>query len=632
MLKRSLSRFISLLLAATLLAGGVFSAAAQTTGFISITEPDLSAYPEVTTTFTAIDDTGAFIKNLRLGELRVMENSITIPSYTLEMNQVGVRFVVAINEGPTLDNRFSGVMRIDRIKTALFNWVNAQPEQTMDEFYLVVNQGPLQMNPADPGSWKTALEGYTPDLTNATPGMASFSTAVDNALNSSLQTPKTTALLFITPLPTEVQLAGMQEIIARAKSNGIRVSIWLVGPQDYTGSEAALRLEGYARETGGQYFLFSGAEELPLITDLLDPLEYQYHLTYQTPANISGEYNLVLEITRGDTTLTSEPVTYSLSITPPNPIFLSPPSQVTRSWTEEKKRSESVLTPGSVEIEIVVEFPDGKPRQLTSTRLFVDGGLVDENTEAPFDTFTWDISSDSRSTIHNLQVIIEDVTGLKGQTIQIPVEVVVEEQNITATDRIREQLTSINGIIAGIVVLVTLFGLVLLVTTVRKKTRKKVHAKQPDPVTEPVRINGEYTLAPEPAETKTKWPVIRGIGLAPARLIQKRSASPDIEYLPEIPLGNEETLIGSERRKVDHVLVHPTISPLHARIFKDADGNFRIADSGSAAGTWVNYAPVSTRGAQLEHGDLVQFGRLAYIFEIHGAAPRRVKVLPYKED
>jgi len=46
----------------------------------------------------------------------------------------------------------------------------------------------------------------------------------------------------------------------------------------------------------------------------------------------------------------------------------------------------------------------------------------------------------------------------------------------------------------------------------------------------------------------------------------------------------------------------------------------------------VNYAPVSTRGVRLEHGDLVQFGRLAYIFEVHGAEPKRVQVLPYKED
>ncbi len=623
---------LTALLVTMLLAGVFTSSLAQSAGTISVSQPDISAYPRVSTSFTATDPAGAFIKDLKPGELRVTENNTAIISYTLEMEQVGVRFYVAINEGPTLDNRFSGVMRIDRIKTALFNWVTAQPEQPLDEFYLVVNQGQLQMNPVDPASWKNALEGYMPDLTNASPGMASLSAAVDNALNNSLQSPKATALLFVTPLPTEVQLAAMQEIIARAKSNGMRVFIWLIGPQDYAASEAALQLEGYARETGGQYFLFSGAEELPVIADLLDPMEYLYHLTYNTRANVSGEYSLVLNIERGEVSLASEAATYTLAISSPNPIFLSPPSEITRSWTETKKKSDAVLTPDSLDIEIMIEYPDGLPRELVNSRLFVDGGMVDENQEPPFEIFTWDISDDTTSGTHNLQVIVEDSVGLKGETIQLPVEIIVEEQTVTPTDRILEQLTLVNGIIAGVILLVSVFGLFILVKTLRKKSGKKKRGKAPDPVTQPVTINGEYTLAPEYSQSKVKWPVIRGIGLAPARLIQKPSASPALDYLLEIPLGNDEVLVGSERKKVDYVLVHGTISPLHARIFKDADGNYRIADSGSAAGTWVNYAPVSTRGVQLEHGDLVQFGRLAYLFEVHGAVPKRVKVLPYKED
>ena len=608
------------------------TATGQSSGSITVSEPDISTYPLISTSFTALDPAGMFIKDLKPGELRVSENNTAVTSYTLEMEQMGVRFYVAINEGPTLDNRFSGVMRIDRIKTALFNWVAAQPTETLDEFHLVVNEGVLQFNAVNPASWQSALESYQPDLTNAAPGMASLSAAVDNALSNSAQTPKATALLFITPLPTEVQLAAMQEIIARAKSSDMHIFIWLVGPQDYAGSEAALQLERYALETGGQFFLFSGAEELPVIVVMLDPLEYVYHLTYETANNLSGEYSLVLDIKRGELALASEPVTYTLTVLPPNPIFLSPPSVITRSWSQTKKKSASVLTPDIVSLEIIVEFPDGLPRELVSSRLFVDGGLADENEAAPFDSFNWNVSDYTESGLHNLQVIVEDRVGLKGQTIQIPVEVTVEEQKITATDRFLEQLTLVNGVIAGAILLVVIIGLVLLINTLKKRPKKKAGGKTSDPVTQPVSIEGEYTLAPQHADARVKWPVIRGVGLAPARLIQKRSAAPAVDYLLEIPLGNDEVLIGSERRKADYVLVHSSVSPLHARIFKDADGNFRIADSGSAAGTWVNYAPVSTRGVKLEHGDLVQFGRLAYIFELHGAMPRRVKVLPYKED
>ena len=261
------SRFITFTLVIMLLAVVFSSAAGQNPGSITVKKLDTSAYPLISATFTALDPSGGFVKDLKTGELWLSENSAAVTSYTLEMEQVGVRFFVAINEGPTLDNRFSGVMRIDRIKTALFNWVAAQPAPALDEFHLVVNEGALQFNPLEPSSWYAALDHYQPDLKTATPGMASLSAAVDNALNNSLQSPKATALLFITPLPTEVQLAAMQEIIARAKSNNLHIFIWLIGPQDYGGSDTAVQLERIARDTGGQFIIFSGAEELPAIAD-----------------------------------------------------------------------------------------------------------------------------------------------------------------------------------------------------------------------------------------------------------------------------------------------------------------------------------------------------------------------------
>jgi len=636
LLKRIRSRVIhllSLLMAVALLLSVFTSAAAQTTGEVVLTKPDASAYPNITTTFRALDPDGSFIKDIRPGELRITENNVTIPAYTLEMTRVGVRFFVAVNEGPTLANRYSGASRFDRIKTSLFNWISSQPPDTTDEFNLVTNQGLTTMDSTDPSSWKSTLESYQPDLRNSTPGMASLSNAVDSALNVNLQSEKSSAILFITPLPTEVQFTGLQDIITRAENNGIRVFIWLIGPTDYAGSDEALLLQQYAEQTGGQYTLFSGSEELPDLSAWLDPLAYLYLLTYTTPANVSGEYSLALQVKRGEVSLDSEPVTYSLSVSPPNPIFLSPPTELTRSWTDTKKKSDSILIPSSTELEIMVEFPDGMERELVYSRLFVDGKLAFENTSAPFTAFTWDLSGYTESGSHSLQVIIEDVTGLKGQTIDTPVEVTIEEQPLTVTDRLMETVTPVNAIIGGIILLMVIIGLVVVIRSMRKRSHGREKGKASDPVTQPVTIEGIYTLAPEKPEEIVKWPVIRGLGLAPARLLQKKSASPpDVDYLLEIPLGNEETLIGSERKKVDFVLVHPSVSHQHARIFKDTDGNFRIADAGSVAGTWVNYAPVSTRGVKLEHGDLVQFGRLAYIFELHGAAPRRVQVLPYKED
>ena len=140
----------SIALSGLLLALVLLPAVAQSSGTLSVAQPDLSAWPQISTTFSAIDYNGGFVADLQPGELRVVENEVTIPRYTLEMERVGVRFFVAINEGPTLDNKFSGVMRIDRLKTALFNWFASQPSDSSNEFYMNVNQGPLRMTAPSP--------------------------------------------------------------------------------------------------------------------------------------------------------------------------------------------------------------------------------------------------------------------------------------------------------------------------------------------------------------------------------------------------------------------------------------------------------------------------------------------------
>ena len=127
--------------------------AAQSSGEITVAPPDLTAYPELTTTFRAIDPEGNFIKEIRPAELRVEENNAVITDYSLEMINTGVRFIVAVNEGPTLANRYSGVSRFDRLKTALFNWIAKNAEETSNEFSLIANDWLKCNDPAQvPGS------------------------------------------------------------------------------------------------------------------------------------------------------------------------------------------------------------------------------------------------------------------------------------------------------------------------------------------------------------------------------------------------------------------------------------------------------------------------------------------------
>jgi pSer/pThr/pTyr-binding forkhead associated (FHA) protein len=96
-----------------------------------------------------------------------------------------------------------------------------------------------------------------------------------------------------------------------------------------------------------------------------------------------------------------------------------------------------------------------------------------------------------------------------------------------------------------------------------------------------------------------------------------------------IALPLQETIFGSDTVRSDIVLSGATISPVHAKIFTDSAKHFYIADCGSAAGTWINYAPVSSQGAPLEHGDLINIGAYSFRFEEINPEGKTIQVTPY---
>ena len=210
--------------------------------------------------FWAFDGGGDFVKNINSSEAHIIENGAVLAANSLEMLEPGVRFITVVNEGPTLANRYSMVARIDQIKEALLKWAQEQPATTMDDFSLVNNQGAIAYNQANPSEWVTTINEYTPDMKKATPGLAGLSTAIDQAFTSGGATRKTPAILYITPMPDDGQMAGLKDLFSRAESADIRLFIWLIGPTDYAITDKADVLRQAAEQTNGEFFLFSGSE------------------------------------------------------------------------------------------------------------------------------------------------------------------------------------------------------------------------------------------------------------------------------------------------------------------------------------------------------------------------------------
>ena len=75
-------------------------------------------------------------------------------------------------------------------------------------------------------------------------------------------------------------------------------------------------------------------------------------------------------------------------------------------------------------------------RDLEYARLLVDGKLAAEDNSLPFDSLTWDISEIQASGSYQLKVVVQDVVGLKGETIEVPVDIVVAEKPLTWFQRL----------------------------------------------------------------------------------------------------------------------------------------------------------------------------------------------------
>jgi hypothetical protein len=415
-------------------------------------------------------------------------------------------------------------------------------------------------------------------------------------------------------------------LIQSAAESKVRVFVWFVDGDQFFTSPSANAFKSLASQTSGSFFTFSGQEPFPDLSVELAPLRHIYELTYTSSLTTSGDHTLGIEVDAPQGTLTALVQTFSIDVQPPNPILVSPPSQIKRQPSPDDPYNAETLIPAKQNIEILVEFPDGHARDLKRTALYVDGQIVDENISEPFETFTWDLSQYDASGTHEIIVEAEDVLGLQKSSIGIPVSLTVIRPpgGIEGfIGRYREYL--VPGAIGAA-------GLALVVILLRGKVggvlfkkRRAKRMKFEDPLTQPVVVPTEPPVSAKNTK-KSKTVPRRGIWFrpkpdirlpdAPAYLTRLTNGGEPASIAP-IPVLEKDMTFGTDPVQSIRVLDDPSISPLHARIKRNGDGAFHIYDHGSVAGTWVNYEPVTREGRRLLHGDRIHFGRLMYRFDLN---------------
>ncbi len=598
-------------------------AQAQEGGSVTLSTPDASDFPFIRAYLDVHDTQGAFVYGLKAEQVQMIENGAPIPATRLVEQRPGAQWVVAINPGPSFAIRNNkAVSRYDLIKEALRYWGKSRMGTDIDDLSLIITNGASVSHTTDAARWLEALDSDQVNARAASPNLDTLFRAITLASDISTRPGMGRAILFITS-PPEGQLSQpIENLVAQAREQQVPIHIWLVSSSGAVVTQAVQQLMSLAAATGGDFFTFTGEETLPSPEAYLAPLRTIYLAEYQSSANAAGTHQVVAQVQFDSGPVKSNSQIFEINLQAPQPAFVAPPIEIVRQpgpkggKTAEADISDEGISPAVQVLQVVFDFPDGRKRPLVYTALFVDGALVDENLEPPFDQFNWNLETYTTSGTHQLSVQVRDAFGLNGSSMEIPVRVTVESLASNPFAMFQNSLPLISALavlLAGSV----LFLVMVVGGRLRPRAlRASQTRRRSDPVTQPVHIASESPSHHVPGwMNRLQWSQHHTAPKAYAFLVPVFDTDSG-DTLPPIPITSEEIILGSNPAQTSLTLNDPSVEARHARLAHLEDGSFRLADEGSIAGTWVNYTPVSSEGTRLEHGDLVHIGRVGFRFTL----------------
>jgi hypothetical protein len=638
---RPIHRLYILVAALVLLLGsGTFPAAGNDDTTAVIGPLDLSEFPVISTYLTLNSLDGSFISGITAEQITVLENGQSLPVESFDLIEAGGQFVIAINPGHIFAVRdTNGISRYDKIVAILDSWLAGNPGTGQDDFSLIV-AGSQILHVPDTTGWRAALEIPQQNFRGIEPGLEPLALAVDVAADPTAREGMGRAVLFITS-PIEPHYAlGMQTLAARASEQGIPIHVWLITSDEYLSTNGPGLTKEIAQQTGGELKLFTGSEVMPLPDKYMQSLSKVYRLSYHSRVLGSGENQVSVEVNLGSTVSASQIRTFETNIMPPNPILVAPPDRIVRVGDYEGSEGEIIFDIDQQDLEVLVDFPDGLPRKLVASYLFVDGYPVAENVEPPYNRFSWNIENHQTTATHWIVVEVVDSLGLRGATIETPIEVVVELPKPSLWNIIVPNGPVFAGaavVLSGAVVLLVLLlgGRIKPPSFERSKRFKKGSNSR-------VRFDGNQVkndngvkpdISPQRRlpnwVNRLQWPHRHSQSKAFAFLV-RLSDDGTQNTQPFIPVLTETIVIGSDPLRATMVIEHPSLDPIHAQLRKEK-GSYWLSDAGSIAGTWVNYSQVNDEGVLLEHGDIIHIGPVGFRFNLRQPLRQRKPAVIRKE-
>jgi hypothetical protein len=613
-------KFLALFIAGFLLFTGLAPVRAQSAARVSLFALQTASFPSISATLDVFDATGSFVTGLAPGAVTLLEDNQPATIDSLKELEPGTEFALAFDPGPFFAYRDSNaVTRLDKVMQVITDWVAVHPDSLGDDLSLILGGGTSALHLASTAAFSEALSAYKPDLQKVVSSPGILSSALDAVSVNPSQPGQKPVVLYITSIPADSDIPVLQNLSQRAVAGFIRVNVWIVASKDFFSTSGATALKDLAIQTGGQYSTFSISEPLPSPETYLAPLRHTYSLEYSSSILASGEHTLAVQVDLNGEKVISADLTFEMDIQPPNPILVAPPVQIVRTAPDAKTTAIASFLPTQQTINILIEFPDKRTRSLVRTVLYVDGVRASENSSAPFDQFTWDLSGYTSSGQHTLTVEAVDNLGLSKVSLGVPVLVTIVRPRFGLIP----WLSRNSPWVALGAVLFAGGGLAVILTRSRirnRRARGTSRNSRHDPLTQIVVERRKSGLSQQNT---------RPVKTFDAYLVRLKDDGVPITA-PPIPITVSEITFGSDPIQSSYILDDPSVSPLHARL-REEGGEYFLSDEKSVAGTWVNFEQVLSP-RKLQHGDVLQFGRMSYRFMLKNPPEQReVRVVQIKK-
>jgi len=607
------------------------TAGAQAGRVVDISPPETAEFPLMTIYFDTTERDGSVITDLLEDQIMLREDGVEQEFLDFKALTPGIQLVMALNvSAPFAIQDISGKSRFNYLAEALLDWANLTPLSSPDDLSLITNDGVELTHLDSKEDFIAALEEYSPDLRETEPDFNVLARAIEIASDPVDQLGMKRVVLLFTPPTTPAGSAAIESLVSRAKDSQVMVYTILVSSPAFFNSTGAEVLKSLTAETNGNFFTFSGEEPLPDFISLFAPLRSTYLINYQSQIVTSGSHTLELTMS-SDLGESQGQREFFLDVQPPNPIFISPPRVITRKMVQTGSDTLPIadFEPGSITLGLIVEFPDQHPRELEEVIFRVDGEVVSRLTEEPYDHFVWDLSQYENSAVHYLTIEAVDLLGLSKQSIQTPIEVIIDIPPQSISTILADNAPAFAGL-----ALVLILGMLLFILISRGTIKPEFKfglnrffrngGKEKNNTSQLKKINqdGEFIGSsgnPNSLEIK-KQKAFRLIPISD--VLQQQVPEP-------IQGGEDDVILGNDPSPGIINIPHPSVVKQHARITIQPDGEFVITDEGSPSGTWINYKQIlSNKPHPLKDGDIIHIGEAGFRYQLMDKASD----LPFTEE